>query len=293
MTPAEQTKWTTRELLRWTGEFFRKKGVDNPRLHAEMLLASVAGVDRLKLYMDADRPANELERATFRELVERAAQHEPVEYLVGYCPFFSLKLKVTPDVLIPRPSTETLVEHVLQHARRTPDLHTPTIADIGTGSGAIAIALAKNLKHAHIIATDASEAALAVARENAETYGLTDRIEFIAGDLLEPLQGQRVQFLLSNPPYISDAEWNEVPANVKAYEPVSALRGGADGLKFIRPLIEHAREHLAEPGQLAIEFAASQEKQILSLANQAAGLAHAHILPDHEHLPRVLVADAE
>jgi len=288
----KQATWTTRQLLRWTGEFFSKKGLDHPRLRAEMLLAHVLGVDRLKLYMDADRPATELERATFRELVERAAKHEPVDYLVGYTPFFSLHLKVTPDVLVPRPSTETLVEHVLQHARRTPGLHTPVIADIGTGSGAIAIALAKHIKSAHVIATDVSPAALAIARENAEAHGVSDRVEFIEGDLLAPLEGRRVQFLVSNPPYISDNEWAEVPAHVKEYEPASALRGGADGLKYLRPLIQHARQHLESPGQLVLEFAASQKQQVLELAEHTDGLAYEHVLADHERLPRVLVADA-
>ncbi|MFW6039375.1 MAG: peptide chain release factor N(5)-glutamine methyltransferase [bacterium] len=290
---SRSTVWTTRQLLHWTGEFFRKKGLDNPRLRAEMLLAHVLGVGRLRLYMDPDRPASELERATFRELVERAAQHEPVDYLVGHTPFFSLELKVTPDVLIPRPSTETLVEHVLQHARRTPGFHTPVIADVGTGSGAIAVALAKHLKTAHVIATDMSEAALAVARENAEAHGVSQRVEFVQGDLLEPLKGQRVQFLVSNPPYISDEEWEQVEPNVKQYEPASALRAGADGLRYIRPLVAHARQYLHEPGQLVLEFAASQKKQVLELAQRADGLTNAHVLADHERLPRVLVADAE
>ena len=288
----QNTTWTTRQLLHWTGGFFKKKGLEHPRLCAEMLLAHVLGVERLKLYMDADRPTSELERATFRALVERAAQHEPVDYLVGHTPFFALELKVTPDVLIPRPSTETLVEHVLQHARRTPGLHTPTIADVGTGSGAIAIALAKHLTGAHVIATDQSAAALAIARENAEAQGVAERMEFLEGDFLAPLEGQRVQFLVSNPPYISDDEWVQVPANVKQHEPAEALRGGADGLKYLRPLIQNARTHLEPGGQLVAEFAASQKKQVLDLAEHAEGLTHAHVLADHERLPRVLVADA-
>src|SRR5690606_2657740 len=137
--------WTTRRLLSWTTDYFQRKGLDSPRLTAEMLLAHVLGVTRLKLYMDPDRPATELERAAFRELVERAARYEPVDYLVGQTPFFSMMLKVSPAVLVPRPSTETIVEHVLQHARRTPGFHSPLIVDLGTGSGAIAIAIAKHL----------------------------------------------------------------------------------------------------------------------------------------------------
>ena len=286
--------WTTRRLLAWTGDYLGKKGVDSARLSAEMLLAHVLGVPRLKLFMDPHRPASELERAAYRELVERAARHEPVDYLVGQAPFFSLMIKVNPSVLIPRPSTETLVEHVIQHARRTPGFCHPLIADIGTGSGAIAVALAKHVPGCRVIATDISAEALEVARDNAREHGVADAIEFHCGDLFEPLDALRrqVRYLVSNPPYISDDEWQQVPANVKEYEPVSALRGGADGLKFIRPLIAQAHRYLARPGQLVLEIAASQKQAVLKLAAEAAGLSHGHVLADHEGLARVLVADA-
>lgn len=284
--------WTTRRLLAWTGQFFEGKQIDSPRLAAEMLLSHVLGVPRLKLFTDPDRPATDLERAAFRALVERAAKHEPVDYLVGQSPFFSMMLKVTLDVLIPRPSTETLVEHVVQHARRTPGFHRPLIADICTGSGAIAIAMAKHIEGAQVIATDLSDAVLDVAKENAAAQKVADRIDFRLGDLLTPLGNQRVRYLVANPPYISDAEWKDVAPNVKDYEPQSALRGGPDGLQFIRPLIAQAKQHIESPGQLVLEIAASQKNLVVELANQA-GLSNAHILADHEGLPRVLVADVE
>lgn len=288
----ENEVWTTRRLLAWTSEHLSRKGVQSPRLSTEMLLAHVLGVDRLKLYMDPDRPANDLERATFRGLVERVVGHEPVEYLVGKCPFFSMMLAVSPDVLIPRPSTETLIEHVIQHARRTPGFNSPTIADVGTGSGAIAIALAKHIPHSRVIATDISEKALAVARENAEAHQVADRIEFRQGDLLEPIAHERLRYLVSNPPYISDAEWRGVEPNVKDHEPQSALRGGADGLRYLRELIEKGRPLLDNPGQLVLESSSSQKQAILKLAESADGWTNAHVLADHEHLPRVLVCDA-
>jgi release factor glutamine methyltransferase len=284
--------WTTRRLLQWTCDYFGKKGVDSPRVSAEMLLAHVLGVKRLRLYMDADRPASELERAAFRELVERAAHHEPVDYLVGQAPFFSMMLKVTPAVLIPRPSTETLVEHVIQHARRTPGFNAPLIADVGTGSGAIAIALAKQMPHCRVVATDLSGDALAVARENAAEQGVADRIDFEQGDLLEPLAGRRVRYLVSNPPYISDDEWVVVKPNVKNYEPEHALRGGVDGLRYVRAIIAGARQVMDEPAQLVMEIAASQRDAALQLTNEAPGLDNPHVLADHEGHPRVLVADA-
>ena len=284
--------WTTRRLLTWTAKHLGQKGVDSPRLATEMLLAHVLGVDRLKLYMDPDRPANELERATFRELVERAAAHEPVDYLVGKSPFFSMMLEVSPDVLIPRPSTETLIEHVIQHARRTPGFHSPLIADVGTGSGAIAIALARHVPRSRVIATDISERAVETARRNAESLGVADRVEFRLGDLLEPIAHERLRYLVSNPPYISDAEWREVEPNVRDYEPESALRGGADGLRYLRALIEKGRPLLDKPGHMVLEGSASQKAQLLKLAEGVGVWENAHVLADHEHLPRVLVCDA-
>jgi len=284
--------WTTRKLLAWTAQHFERLGIDAPRLSAEMLLAHVLGVERLRLYMDADRPASDLERAAFRALVERAAKHEPVDYLVGRTPFFSMMLDVTPDVLIPRPSTETLVEHVIQHARQTPGFRGPLIADVGTGSGAIAIALAKHIAESRVVATDISDAALAVARRNAEAHRVADRIDFALGSLLEPLADfrGRFRFLCSNPPYIPDDEWDTVAPNVKDYEPHGALRGGVDGLQFVRPIIEGAGDVLDTPGQLVVEIAAATADACVKLAT-AAGLHHAHVLADHEALPRVLVAD--
>lgn len=278
-------------MLNWTTQYFEDKGIENARLSAEMLLAHVLGEQRIRLYMDMDRPASELERAAFRELVERAAAHEPIDYLVEQTPFYSMMLKVSPAVLVPRPSTETLIDQVLRHARVTPGFHEPTIVDIGTGSGAIAIALARHFKNSHIIATDISEDALAVAKENAAIQKVSQRIDFRQGDLYEPVKGERFHYVLSNPPYISDEEWESVEPNVKDYEPHHALRGGVDGLDIIRRLIAGSVDHLEEPGQLVIEFAASQKKAVLALANEADHLTNAHILADHEHLPRMLVAD--
>jgi release factor glutamine methyltransferase len=259
-----------------------------------MLLAHVLGVKRIMLDADADRPASELERAAFRDLVERAVTHEPVDYLVGVSPFYALSFKVNPAVLIPRPSTETLVEHVIQHSRRTPGFRTPLIADVGTGSGAIAVTLAKHLPACHVIATDIRADALAVARENAQAHGVADRIQFREGDLLEPLSDQRgrLTYLVSNPPYIPDDEWAHVAANVRDHEPTHALRGGVDGLRCLRPLIEQALPLLASPGQLVLEIAAVHRDKVVRLAHDA-GLHSARVLADHEALPRVLVANQQ
>lgn len=359
--------WTTRKLLGWTTQHFEDKDVDSPRVAAEMLLGHVLGVERLRLYMEPDRPASDAERDRFRELVARAGRHEPVDYLVGKSPFFGLELRVTPAVLIPRPSTETLVEHVLQRERppevppplpeisqtrteavaaapvaptgeltyepepeiretespadahgqgsgtsggsvpvsddpdppdglapaaptHASDHRSSSIADVGTGSGAIVVALAKHLPAATFVATDLSDAALDVARQNAAEHGVADRIDFRPGDLLSPLGGERFDYVISNPPYISDAEWADVLPNVKDYEPTEALRSGADGLDHLRRLIDGAPQHLKPDGQLLLEISSSQGDAVLQLAADA-GYVNLNILNDHERLPRVLVAE--
>ncbi|MAE60727.1 MAG: protein-(glutamine-N5) methyltransferase, release factor-specific [Planctomycetaceae bacterium] len=292
--PASQdqpTTWTTRQLLDWTAQYLEHKHVDVPRLAAELLLGHVLETPRIKLYMDMDRPASPLERAAFRDLVEKAVDHHPVQYLLGQAFFFSLEFEVNPDVLIPRPSTETLVQHVIEHARRTPGFRNPLIVDLGTGSGAIAIALAANLTDARLIATDISEPALDVARRNAQRHGVADRIDFRLGPLFEPLAGVRAHGLVSNPPYISDAEWQQVLPNVRDYEPAHALRAGPTGTDVLSPLIAHATEYLNDPGQLVVEIAASQQQIAIDLVNQATGLTAPRVLPDHERLPRMLLAD--
>ena len=295
-----EQSWTVRRLLDWTTGHLERQEIDQPRLAAEMLLAHVLEVQRIKLYMDMDRPASPLERAAYRELIEKAAAHHPVQYLVGKAWFFSLDFEVNPAVLIPRPCTETLAEHVIQHCRRAPGFTHPIIADIGTGSGAIAVALAKNLPASHVIATDISDAALQVARRNAERHGVADRIEFRAGSIYETFtaggagggSGGPFHFIVSNPPYIPDDEWpDQVDRNVREHEPATALRGGADGMDVLRPLIEQAHHHLRPGGQIVLEIAAARKELVLDTARAARGLSNPHILADHEGLPRVLVAD--
>lgn len=307
--PVESATWTTRRLLAWIGEAFGKKGLDSPRLSAEILVAHVLKCDRLKLYLDQDRPASAAERDRLRDLVGRALKHEPLQYLVGEWPFFGLTLQVDQRALIPRPCTELIVERLIQHvraaarsAKEPPAEETPApprpvlgeglrIADVCTGSGCIAVALAKHLPGCRIVASDLSPEALDLARENATRHALTDRITFMQGDLLAPLESQGVadfDAIVSNPPYIPDPEWAAVPSNVKDHEPTMALRGGADGLQFVRPLIAHAPRLLKPGGTLLVEIASSTADAVLRLARVA--FADCAILTDHEGLPRVLEA---
>ncbi len=282
---------------------FTSKGIDSPRLSAEMLLSHVIGCDRLRLYTEADRPASPLERQSLRDLVARALKNEPIQYLIGDAWFFGLALAVDRRVLIPRPCTETIVERVLQHARSRPgfggaDGDALLIADVCTGSGCIAIALAKHLPHARIIATDISEDALEIAEANAQRHSVNDRIDFRQGDLLAPLlahpaAGQKgaLAFLVSNPPYIPDCEWESgMGSNVRGHEPEIALRGGSDGLAFIEPLISDGPHLLRPDGLLVIEIASVNAETVRTAAARSPLLEKIEVAPDLEGQPRTLIA---
>lgn len=294
MSASSTEAWTTRRLLDWIREAFEKAGLDSARLSAEILLAHVLGCDRLRLYMDPDRPASAEERETLRGLVRRALAQEPIQYLVGTWSFFGMEIACDGRALIPRPSTETLIEHVLQHAKRgahgggEPPLR--RIADVGTGTGCIALALARHVPVAEVIATDISADALALARENAARHGLGKRIEFREGDLLEPLAGEVFDLIASNPPYIPDDEWHAVAANVKDYEPELALRGGADGNALVGRLIAGAPPLLSAGGWMLIEVAASRAEEAASLVATDGRYDGVEVLEDCDGLPRVVVA---
>ncbi len=291
--------WTTRKLLQWMGDAFKKRDLDDPRRLAEMLLSHVLSCDRLRLYMDADRPASPLERAQLRDLVGRALNHEPIQYLVGEEWFYGLQFKVDKRVLIPRPATETIIDQTVNHARNTfgKSGEGVLIADVCTGSGCVAITLLKNLPGARAIATDVSPEALEVARFNAERHKVADRLELVLGDLLAPLQQHPVagklaslHYLVSNPPYIPDDEWPAVAPNVKNHEPHLALRGGADGLDYVRRLLQDGPELIKPEGLLMIEVADSRAKHAEAIAQSTPKLDGAHVLNDFEGLPRVVVA---
>ena len=307
MTQAPPESWTTRKLLAWMTGAFEDKGLDAPRRQAEMLLAHVLGTERLKLYMDPDRPAAPLERDTLRGLVKRALANEPIQYLVGEEHFFGMRFKVDKRVLIPRPSTQTIVEAVLQHARKNPDAGSVRdsdagrgimIADVCTGSGCIAAALAKHMPGARVVATDVSADALAVARENVEAHALSDRIDLVQGHLLDALRqhpaagrNAALRYLCSNPPYVPDDEWGAVAPNVKDHEPTLALRGGPDGLDLVRPLIADGPAFLEPGGLLLIEVAAARADQARALAEAHPDLENVRVLKDSDALPRVVVGE--
>ena len=220
---SQQTQeWTIRRLLEWTTGFFSRKDVDPARLSAELLLSHVLNVPRIKLYTDYERTLSERHLAEYRELVKRAGEQEPIAYLTGKAHFFNLEFEVNRDVLIPRPDTETIVEHVLQTARHETGMERPRVLDVCTGSGCIAAAIAQHLKTATVLATDASAAAVVVAKRNIERLGLSDRVTVEMGDLFEPLSrvvdAQPFDLIVSNPPYIPTAQIDQLD-RLRRYRP--------------------------------------------------------------------------
>lgn len=247
--------WTIGRLLMWTVEYLKNHGAENPRLDAEVLLAQARGCQRIDLYAAYGEEASDDLRAMFRDYVARRAKGTPVAYIVGHKEFYSLDFEVTPDVLIPRPETESLVVALLDHAKHKGNDSPLTIADVGTGSGIIAICTATFLPSASVTAIDLSPAALSVARINAERHNIADRITFVESDLFAAVPPDaQFDIVASNPPYVSTAEMAELPTDVRDHEPHLALAAGERGTAVIEPLITQAAERLKPNGVLLIEI---------------------------------------
>jgi release factor glutamine methyltransferase len=252
--------WTPLRVLEWTTRRFEAAGIDSPRLSAQVLLAHALGCDRVGLYLQFDKPLGEAELARYRDLVRRRLAGEPVAYLVGSQEFWSIELTVDARVLIPRRDTEAVVEAVLDAigGDRSAALR---VCDVGTGSGALALALARELPAARLVATDVSAGALAVAAANAERLGAADRVDLRQGDLLEPLGDERFDVLVANLPYVRAGELDALTAEVKS-EPREALDGGADGLDLIRRLAGGCARHLVPGGLVALEHGFDQDAAV-------------------------------
>jgi release factor glutamine methyltransferase len=279
--------WTVLALLRWTTSYFSDRGIDTARLDAECLLAAALGVDRMRLYLDFDKPVLDAERARYRELVKRrAGDRVPVAQLIGSKEFWSLSLRVSPDVLAPRPDTETLVAAalVLLEAGDAP----AEVLDLGTGSGANALALAHERPPARVTATDVSEPALAVARDNAQRLGLADRVSCLPGDLFEPVAGRRFDLIVSNPPYLAESERPDLAPEL-AHEPDEALFAGADGLSVLRALVDQVPAFLAPGAGFAVEVAPAQADSVAHWC-QDAGMRDVAVHRDLAERPRVVAA---
>jgi release factor glutamine methyltransferase len=273
--------WTLLKLLRWTTGFFRDKGIDSPRLDAELLIAGVLGLDRVGIYLNYDRPLTAAELATIKPLVKRRGQREPLQYLLGRTEFWSLDFKVSPAVLIPRADTEILVEEALEKSADAGEL-----LDIGTGSGAIALSFATEKPHWQVIGLDISTAALEIAAENARHHALEQRSRFMPGDLAR-LPEKVFDLVVSNPPYIGAAEYRELMPEVRDYEPEQALLAAEDGLICYRQIAAQALKILKPGGWLLLEIGYRQEQAVTELLT-AAGLTEVYCRRDYANNPRVV-----
>ena len=255
-----------RQLLIEATRLLQEEGLDTPRLDAELLLGHVLGLTRAQIHAHPDRRLDAAELDSYRELIERRRQHEPVAYILGYKEFYGLDFYVDRRVLIPRPETELLVEKGLEIGRAAS--YPLTIADVGTGCGAIAISLAVHLPQAIIYALDASPEALEVAALNRRRHSVERRVHLLQGDLLSPLP-EPVDLTVANLPYVSEAEWEQLPRTITAYEPRSALDGGPDGLDAIRRLLAQARAHLKPQATILLEIGATQGETVTNLARHS------------------------
>ncbi len=331
--------WTTRGLRDWMRGFLQQKGIESAPACADLLLAHVAGCERMKLYMEPERPWTADELATLRALVARAGRHEPVQFLVGSWGFHAADFEVAPCTLIPRPSTEALVDAALAWIAEQPLGSVRSAIDLGTGTGCIALSILRAMRGRQrkgrvlaramhpefpeaegadesdgaeagtaklaavrapssdvdalpaFVLTDLVPEAIELARRNAERHGLADRCSFRVGDAWSALGRTEGGFdlVVSNPPYISDAEFAELAPNVAQWEPRTALHGGADGLDVVERIVQGAMARMRPGALLLVEIAASQERPAVELA-RSCGFREPSVLRDSDDLPRVLRA---
>jgi len=288
---AEETAgetWTVNRLLAWTRDFFKKKGIEKPQLEAEILLSHAMNIKRIELYTAYETEPTESQRTIFRDFVKRRGNGEPSAYLTGSREFYSLSFNVDRSVLIPRPETEDLVLQTLDTINTYTDDSAPVIADVGTGSGIIAVTLAKRLPErfaaAKIIAVDISVEALNIARYNAETHGVAKRIEFRYSDLLEQVT-ETLDIIVSNPPYISQSEFETLPTDVKNFEPKAALLAGAKGTEVIERLISQSANRLRSGGHLLLEVSPMIAEAVVGLLH---GWNNVRVLPDSAGRERIV-----
>ncbi|MCC7291687.1 MAG: peptide chain release factor N(5)-glutamine methyltransferase [Phycisphaerales bacterium] len=274
--PTTDAPWTVQRLLTWTRDFFERSGVDDPRLAAEVLLAHVLTCRRIELYARFDRIPSEDERSRFRDLVKRAAAQEPVAYLTGEREFFSLKFRVTPEVLIPRPETELLVERVLDYCRQR-EMQAPRILELGVGSGCILVSVLKRSEQALGTGVDVSATALEIARSNGQRHGVEARLTLVEADWLNLPSGavppEKFDVLVSNPPYIAEAGVASLPECIRGFEPRVALTDGADGLTFYRRIAAQARDVLKADGAVFVEVGVGQSAPVAKILAEG-GFAH-------------------
>ena len=280
--------WTVLAVTRESGRYLERQGVEQGRLNAEHLLAKVLGVGRLELYLQFDRPLSPEELVAYKALLRRRAAREPLQYILGGVPFRGLTLKVDRRVLIPRPETEYFLDALVSVAGK--DRVFASALDIGTGSGAIALALAAEGLSRSVTATDISRPALAVARRNAGALADRATVDFRAGSLLSPVAGETFDLVLSNPPYLSRAEWQETEPEVRDWEPRQALASGDDGLDVIRQLIPPAVSALRPDGWIGIETGCTQTNTVAGFFHATGRVDSVKVIEDLNGRPRYVFA---
>ncbi len=278
--------WSIARVLTWAADDFKARGLASPRLDAELLLGLVLQLDRIRLILDSTRPLSADELAEYRELIKRRRRNEPIAYIRGEREFYGHRFRVDARVLVPRPDTETLVEVAL---RRTVSRSLYGRAlDLCTGSGCVAVSFARERPTWRVTATDRSMDALELAQENALRLGAAFSLRFLSGDLFEALPGgERFELISANPPYITDAEFATLDADVRDFEPRLALAGGVDGLDLVRRIVAEAPERLTPGGVLALEIGHSQAAQTHALLEQR-GFSQIERQKDYGGIERVV-----
>ncbi len=282
------TSWTVKALILWTADHLRKQGIESPRLEAELLLAHAMKCKRIDLmirFLEEPTPA---ERASYRELVKKRADHWPTAYLVGEREFYLLAYEVTPATLIPRPDTETLVGEALEQFKTRSIVN---VLDLGTGSGCIAISIAHRQTSVKVVAVDLSPDALEVAKRNAERHGVAERIDFRQGDLYAALKpSEQFDLIVSNPPYITPTELADLAKEVRDHEPRLALDGGPDGLAFYRRIAMGATTYLSATGSLILEIGSTQADAVIEIFTSSGQFEVFPVKKDQAGRARVVVA---
>ncbi len=254
--------WTVQRLLKWTEEYLEKRGISSPRWEAEQLLAHLIDANRLDLYLDPHRPLLPQELTTFKDLVKRRTQGEPLQYITGRQGFWKHEFRVEPGVLIPRSDSEVLVQATLEGLKK---IECPRILDVGTGTGCLIISILADLPKARGVATDIGTQALRLARGNATRIKVQDRLSFVLGDLLTPFKEEAFHAIISNPPYVAEEEWDSLPKEVRDKEPPQALKGGKEGLFYLGRLIAQGWRHLLPGGFLIMEIGWQQMDKVMDL----------------------------
>jgi len=287
--------WIIKDLLTVTADFLKNKKLDSPRLCAELLLSHQLDTDRLKLFLEYDQPISEIDIHGYRAMIKRLLQGEPIQYITGIQEFWSLEFKVNKNVLIPRPETEILIEQSLKIYKdeyKNEDAE-QLFLDIGTGSGAIAVSLAHELKPTgkKIWAIDISQMALDIAIQNAKRYDAINHIEFLQGDLFEPLKGKGITFdiILSNPPYVTSEELHLLPEKIRKFEPQIALDGHEDGLFYIKKIIDQAPKYMKPGGWLLIEMDPRQIEQTIRFISNNEKYDKHQIVKDYSNSDRIVM----